>query len=37
MRLLTEGASVTVNQSLLVNNARVAADLAIELARLKSR
>jgi pseudouridine-5'-phosphate glycosidase len=33
MRLLTEGDSVAVNQSLLVNNARVAADLAVELAR----
>jgi pseudouridine-5'-phosphate glycosidase len=33
MRVLTEGQSVTVNQSLLVNNAVVAADLAVELAR----
>ena len=37
MRLLTEGESVAVNQSLLVNNALLAADLAVELARLKSR
>ncbi len=33
MRQLTEGRSVTVNESLLVNNALVAADLAVELAR----
>ena len=33
MRLLTEGESVAVNQSLLVNNALVAADLAVELSR----
>jgi pseudouridine-5'-phosphate glycosidase len=33
MRQLTAGKSVVVNQSLLVNNARVAADLAVELAR----
>ena len=33
MRLLTDGASVTVNQSLLLNNALVAADLTVELAR----
>jgi pseudouridine-5'-phosphate glycosidase len=33
MRLLTDGESVAVNQSLLVNNAVVAADLAVELAR----
>ena len=33
MRQLTAGKSVTVNQSLLVNNALLAADLAVELAR----
>ena len=33
MRQLTEGRSVAVNESLLVNNARVAADLAVELSR----
>jgi pseudouridine-5'-phosphate glycosidase len=33
MRLLTTGESVAVNQSLLVNNALVAADLAVKLAR----
>ena len=33
MRLLTEGKSVLVNESLLVNNALVAADLAVELSR----
>jgi pseudouridine-5'-phosphate glycosidase len=33
MRVLTDGASVAVNQSLLINNALVAADLAVELAR----
>jgi pseudouridine-5'-phosphate glycosidase len=33
MRLQTAGESVAVNQSLLVNNARVAAELAVELAR----
>jgi pseudouridine-5'-phosphate glycosidase len=32
MRALTEGASVDVNRELLVNNARVAADLAVALA-----
>jgi pseudouridine-5'-phosphate glycosidase len=31
MRRLTEGKSVAVNESLLVNNARVAAELAVEL------
>jgi pseudouridine-5'-phosphate glycosidase len=35
MRLLTEGESVAVNQSLLVNNALVAADLAVELGRAR--
>lgn len=35
IRLLTAGESVAVNQSLLINNARVAADLAVELARQK--
>jgi pseudouridine-5'-phosphate glycosidase len=34
MRLQTAGESVAVNQSLLVNNARVAAHLAVELARV---
>jgi pseudouridine-5'-phosphate glycosidase len=33
MRVLTAGKSVAVNESLLVNNARLAADLAVELAR----
>jgi pseudouridine-5'-phosphate glycosidase len=33
MRILTAGESVAVNQSLLVNNALLAADLAVELAQ----
>jgi pseudouridylate synthase len=33
MRQLTAGASVKVNESLLINNALVAADLAVEMAR----
>lgn len=33
MRLLTAGKSVAVNESLLMNNARLAADLAVELAK----
>jgi pseudouridylate synthase len=33
MRNLTEGKSVAVNEALLLNNARVAADLAVELAK----
>jgi hypothetical protein len=33
MRFLTDEESVTVNQSLLVNNALVVADLAVDLAR----
>jgi pseudouridine-5'-phosphate glycosidase len=33
IRVLTAGKSVAVNESLLVNNARLAADLAVELAR----
>jgi pseudouridylate synthase len=33
MRKLTEGKSVAVNEALLVNNARVAAELAVELAQ----
>jgi pseudouridine-5'-phosphate glycosidase len=32
MRTLTGGASVTTNEALLLNNARVAADLAVALA-----
>jgi pseudouridine-5'-phosphate glycosidase len=32
MRVLTGGASVKTNEALLVNNARVAADLAVALA-----
>jgi pseudouridine-5'-phosphate glycosidase len=35
MRQLTEGKSVAVNEALLVNNMRVAAELAVEMARLK--
>lgn len=35
MRQLTEGESVAVNEALLANNARVAADLAVEMARQK--
>jgi pseudouridylate synthase len=33
MRVLTEGKSVRVNEALLVNNARVAAELAVEMGR----
>ncbi len=33
MRVLTDGKSVAVNEALLVNNARVAAELAVEMAQ----
>jgi pseudouridylate synthase len=33
MRVLTDGKSVAVNEALLVNNARVAAELAVEMGR----
>ena len=35
MRQLTDGRSVAVNEALLVNNARVAAELAVEMGRQK--
>jgi pseudouridine-5'-phosphate glycosidase len=35
MRVLTDGKSVSVNEALLVNNARVAAQLAVEMAQQK--